>query len=150
MSYAGEAPGVGAASPPIPGDHPIHRFYWEAVARRELQLLKCRGCGRFVHYPRPVCPRCLSEDLHPETISGRATLYSYSIVVQPGHPFFVDKVPYAIGVVEIEEEAGVRIPAGIDADESELRCGIPMEVVFKQVTDTLVLPYFVPSRRQGE
>jgi uncharacterized OB-fold protein len=150
MADAGTALGIGALSPPIPGDHPVHRFYWEAVARRELHLLKCQGCGRFVHYPRPVCPRCLSDDLVPEAISGRGTLYSYTVVMQPGHPYFVDKVPYVIGVVEIAEEAGVRLPAGIDADEEQLRCGIPMEVVFKQVTETLVLPYFRPSGAAGE
>jgi hypothetical protein len=127
----------------------MHKFYWDAVARRELHLLKCRGCGHFVHYPRPTCPRCQSDDLEPEKISGRGTLYSYTVVMQAGHPFFVDKVPYVIGVIEIDEEPGVRMPGGIDADESDLRCGIPMEVVFKEVTETLVLPYFRPSEGSG-
>jgi uncharacterized OB-fold protein len=122
----------------------MHQFYWDAVARRQLQLLRCQDCGHFVHYPRPVCPRCLSDDLQPETISGRGTLYSYTVVMQAGHPFFIDKIPYAIGVMEIEEEPGVRMPGGIDAAEADLVCGLPMEVVFKDVTDTLVLPFFRP------
>jgi uncharacterized OB-fold protein len=64
--------------------------------------------------------------------------------MQAGHPFFVDKIPYVIGVMEIEEEPGVRMPGGIDAGEADLVCGMPMEVVFKDVTDTLVLPFFRP------
>lgn len=137
---------VGASSPPVPGDHPMHWFYWDAVARRQLELLRCRGCGHFVHYPRPVCPRCHGDDLAPEAISGHGVLYSFTVVVQPGHPFFADKVPYVIGVVEIDEEPGVRLPTGIDAPEEQLRCGMPMEVVFKDVTPTLVLPFFRPVR----
>ena len=149
MADADGRGGVGALSPPVPGEHPMHKFYWDAVGRHELQLLKCQGCGHFVHYPRPTCPRCRSDDLQPETITGRGTLYSYTVVMQAGHPFFVDKIPYVIGVIEIDEEPGVRMPAGIEAEESDLRCGIPMEVVFKNVTDTLVLPYFRPSERSG-
>jgi uncharacterized OB-fold protein len=62
--------------------------------------------------------------------------------MQAGAPYFVDKVPYVIGVIDIEEEPGVRIPAGIEGVDSDLRCGIPMEVFFVDVTDTLTLPYF--------
>ena len=140
----------GALSPPVPGHHPMHQFYWDAVAKHELQLLRCQSCRHFVHYPRPICPRCHSMELQPEPISGRGTLYSYTVVMQAGHPFFVDKIPYVIGVVEIEEEAGVRLPAGIEGTEDELRCGILVEVVFRDVTDTLVLPYFRPSTGSGQ
>jgi uncharacterized OB-fold protein len=88
-------------------------------------------------------------ELAPEAISGRGTLYSYTVVMQAGHPYFVDKIPYVIGVIEIDEEPGVRLPAGIDGAEDELRCGIAVEVVFKDVTDTLVLPFFRPSSGSG-
>jgi uncharacterized OB-fold protein len=149
MVESADTAGAGALSPPIPGKHPTHQFYWDAVARREIQLLKCLDCGHFVHYPRPVCPHCLSSDLRPETISGKGTLYSYTVVMQPGHPYFVDKIPYVIGVFEIDEEPGVRMPRGIDAAPEVLRCGMPMEVVFKDVTDTLVLPFFRPAELSG-
>lgn len=137
-------PGAGALSPPIPGMHPMHQFYWDAVKEHQLRLLRCQGCGHFVHYPRPICPRCRSLDLAPEAISGRGTLYSYTVVMQAGHPYFVDKIPYVIGVVEIDEEAGVRLPAGIEGAEEDLHCGAPVEVVFRDVTDSLVLPFFRP------
>jgi uncharacterized OB-fold protein len=144
MSDVGVTEPMGASSPPIPGDHPLHRFYWEAVRNHQLQLLRCDGCRHFVHYPRPICPRCGSTSLTPTPISGRGTLYSYTVVMQAGHPYFVDKIPYVIGVVEIEEEVGVRMPAGIEGTEEELRCGTPMEVVFRDVTESLVLPFFRP------
>jgi uncharacterized protein len=145
MTEAGVVEPTAEFSPPIPGHHPIHQFYWDAVRAGKLQLLRCQRCGHFIHYPRPICHWCLSTDLLPETISGRGTLYSYTVVMQAGHPFFVDKVPYTIGVMEIDEEPGVRMPGGIDASEEELSCGIRLEVVFKAVTPSLTLPYFRPS-----
>ena len=149
MVVRSEVPGPGVLSPPVPGDHPTHRFYWDAVRERRLCLLRCRGCRHFVHYPRPICPRCGSLELAPEAISGRGTLYSYTVVMQAGHPYFVDRIPYVIGVVEIEEEEGVRMPAGIEAAEEDLRCGIAVEAVFRDVTDDLVLPFFRPSTGVG-
>ncbi len=141
---------VSALSPPVPGEHPVHQFYWDAVREGQLKLLRCQSCRHFIHYPRPICRFCGSVDLTPEPISGRGTLYSYTVVMQPGHPFFMDKIPYIIGVMEIDEEPGVRLPGGIEAAEDELRCGIPLEVLFKQVTPTLTLPFFRPTGRQAQ
>ena len=98
-----------------------------------------------MHYPRPVCDRCQSTDLQPEPISGRGTLYSFCVVMAAGHPYFADKLPYVLGIVEIDEEAGVRIPTGmVDHDGWTLRCGMPVEVTFRRVTPDLTLPYFRP------
>jgi uncharacterized OB-fold protein len=83
--------------------------------------------------------------LAPEEISGKGSLYSYSVVVQAGHPYFADKVPYVIGIVEIDEEPGVRVATNIvGCSESDLRCGMAVGVEFWRVTPTLTLPFFRP------
>ena len=65
---------------------------------------------------------------------------------QASHPYFADKLPYIIGVIDLEEEPGVRLPTGIvDCARDDLRCGMAMEVVFRAVTPTLTLPYFRPT-----
>jgi len=134
-------------SPPIPERTELTAFYWDAVDAHRLELLRCRGCGHFVHYPRAICNRCLGTDLAPEEVSGRGTLYSYCEIMQASHPYFLDRLPYLIGIIDLEEEPGVRIPTGIvECTADELRCGIAMEVVFEEVTPTLTLPYFRPVR----
>lgn len=134
-----------ASSPPVPEPDDRTRFYWDAVAQHRLELLRCQQCGHYVHYPRPICDRCHSTDLAPEEISGRGTLYSWCEIVQPSHPYFAERLPYFIGVIDAEEEPGVRIPTGIvECARADLRCGIPMEVVFRQITPTLTLPFFRP------
>jgi uncharacterized protein len=140
----------GTLLPPVPELTDLNRFYWEAIREHRLELLRCQACGHFVHYPRPVCDRCQSVDLAPEGISGRGTLYSYCTVVQAGHPYFVDQVPYVIGVVDIAEEPGVRIPTGIiEHDDVVLRCGIPVEVAFRDLDPTLTLAFFRPVGGDG-
>src|SRR4051812_3409913 len=99
----------GSLSPPVPEITDLNRFYWEAAREHRLELLRCQRCGHYVHYPRPMCERCRSTDLAPEPVSGDGALYSFCIVRQPGHPYFADKVPYPLGIVEIDEEPGVRI-----------------------------------------
>ena len=53
------------ASPPVPVPDELTRFYWDAVSDRRIELLRCQACGHYVHYPRPICNRCLSTDLAP-------------------------------------------------------------------------------------
>ena len=147
MSTSTFDPNDPTQSPPVPLPTEDTKFYWDAVAQRRLELLRCQQCGHFVHYPRNVCNRCLSTDLKPEQVSGRGTLYSYCEVIQASHPYFTDKVPYFIGVIDLWEEPGVRLPTGlVDCTADELRCDMPMELVFCDVTPTLILPFWRPAK----
>ena len=60
---------------PLPSD--VTRFFWDAVQQGRLMFLRCQACRHFMHYPRTLCNRCLSEDLAPEAVSGRATVATY-------------------------------------------------------------------------
>jgi uncharacterized protein len=139
------APAAGS-SPPVPAPGPLTRFYWEAVDRHQLMILRCQTCGHYVHYPRPICDRCQSMELAPGEVSGRATLYSYTVVMQAFHPYFVDRIPYVLAVVELVEEPGLRVTTNIvGVPEEDLKIGMPLEVVFTAVTDYLTLPMFEPT-----
>ena len=133
-------------SPPVP--HPDHltQFFWDGLAQHRILILRCRSCGHYVHYPRPICDRCQATDLSPEQVSGRGTLYSYTVVAQAFHPYFVDKLPYVLAVVELEEEPGLRLTTNIvNCPESDLRVGLPVEASFAEVADQLTLAIFQPS-----
>lgn len=135
-----------ASSPPMPIPTAITGFYWEAVNVGELKLLRCQACRHFVHYPRPICDRCQSTDLSPESISGRARLYSHTWAKQAFHPYYVDRLPYCIAVVEIVEEDGVRLTTNIvDCEPEEIRPGMELEVVFTEVAPGYQLPFFRPA-----
>ena len=53
--------------------------------------------------------------------------------------------PYVIAIVELDEQTDLRLPTNIVGCESgELRCGLPVRVVFEQHDDVYV-PLFTPS-----
>ena len=138
-------PLTAAEIPPVPDPTDVTQFFWDGVRRHTLLILRCQACGHFVHYPRVVCNRCLSTDLAPEPVSGQATLYSYTVVMQAFHPYFVDRIPYVLAVVELPEEPGLRLTTNIvDCPEERLAIGMAVEVVFTEVAPGLTLPLFRP------
>jgi uncharacterized OB-fold protein len=132
-----------ATLPPLPLPNPMTQFFWDGCKAHKLMILRCRNCGHFIHYPRPVCNVCLSTDQSPEEVSGKATLYAYTLTLQAFHPYYADKLPYTLAVVELEEQPGLRITTNIvDVPEAELTTGLPVEVVWREVAPDLTLPMF--------
>ena len=134
-----------SVAPPLPVANPLTEFFWEGTRAHKLLIPRCQSCGHFVHYPRPVCERCLSEDLAPEEVSGNATLYSYTITMKPWHPFWVDKVPYVLASVELPEQPDLKMLTNIvECEHDALEIGMPVEVTFREVAAELTLPFFKP------
>ncbi len=130
---------------PIPNPTPESRPFWDAARRHELMLPRCRACGRYHYYPRAVCPHCLSGDLAWERVSGRGTVYTFS-VIHRGLKGFPLGEPYVLAMVELDE--GPRMMTnlvGIEPDPATIRFGMPVEVVFEDVSDTVALPRFRPA-----
>jgi uncharacterized OB-fold protein len=127
------------------------QFFWDGVSKDELWMLKCQNCGHYIHFPKPICRFCRSANLAPERVSGRATLYSWTIAMQPFHPFFVDRIPYTIATVELIEQPGLMMVSNIvDCAEDDLAGNMRLEVVFRQVGEELKLPLFRPARAAWE
>jgi uncharacterized OB-fold protein len=119
--------------------------FWEAARRHELMLPRCRACGFLFYYPRAACPRCLSGDLEWRRMSGRGRLDTFT-VVHRGLPNFALGTPYIIAMVELEE--GPRLMSNlvdVEPDPAKIRIGMPLEVVFRDVSDTIALPHFRPA-----
>jgi uncharacterized OB-fold protein len=130
----------------MPAPDPLTKFFWDGLKEHKLMILRCQSCGHYIHWPRPVCRFCLSTDLAPAQVSGKATLYSWTIAVQPFHPFFVDKVPYVIATVELVEQKNLKMVSNlIDCPEEKIRAGMPLQVVFKEVAPGFTLPLFRPA-----
>lgn len=135
------------ARPPMPAPSQLTQFFWDGVARGELWIQRCQACGHYIHYPKIICRYCQSRDLAGEPVSGKATLYSWTIATQPFHPFWVDKVPYTLATVELAEQPRLMFLTQIvDCPEDELEAGMPLEVTFVEQTPELTLPFFRPAR----
>jgi uncharacterized OB-fold protein len=82
----------------------------------------------------------------PEELSGRGTVYTYTIAEQAFHPFFADRLPYVLVVVDLEEQPGLRFVSElVQCSPEEVSVGMPVEVVWEDVTEEVTLPLFKPA-----
>ncbi|CAM5476497.1 Zn-ribbon domain-containing OB-fold protein [Streptomyces aurantiogriseus] len=115
----------------VPEADAFTRTYWDAAAEGRLLIRRCGACGRPHHYPREFCPYCWSEDVRWEAASGRATLYTWSVVHRNDLPPFGERVPYVAAVVDLAE--GVRMATElVGVSEGELQAGMGLRVAFPE------------------
>ena len=93
---------------PIPTN--MTRPFWQGAADSRLMLQFDPASNRFQFYPRPASLETGKQNLEWRTASGKGVIYSFTITHVPAAGF-EDKVPYAIGLVELDE--GVRIVANL-------------------------------------
>ncbi|UGY92012.1 Zn-ribbon domain-containing OB-fold protein [Streptomyces gobiensis] len=127
----------------VPEADVFSRTYWDAAACGRLLIRRCLSCTAAHHYPREFCPRCWSEDVSWETASGRATLYTWSVVHRNDLPPFGGRVPYVAAVVDLAE--GPRMMTEVSGcAEGGLRVGMPLRVAFCAAGE-LAVPIFRPA-----
>lgn len=128
---------------PVPRIDDDSRPYWEGARRHELVILRCQECAHFIHYPRRECPKCGSTRIAPARVSGRGVVHSYTVTHHKGAPGFADATPYVVVLVELEEQEGLRVIANLRGCRPEdARVGMPVEVVFEDVSPEISLPQF--------
>ncbi len=129
---------------PIPALEPLTEAFWRACRAGRLEFTHCVPCDHLIHPARPICPRCRGRSLDTVQVGGRARLYSYTVNHQawyPGQP-----VPYVIGLVELVEQPGLRLMTNIvRCPLEDVQIGMPLRVLFEEVTDTIALPLFAPE-----
>lgn len=124
-----------------------NEHFWRGGAHGELRILHCDACETWVHPPQPVCPECLATTLTPCAVSGRATLATYTVNRNRWIPGF--DPPYAIGIVELPEQSGLRLTTQIVGVEfDDIRIGMPLRVRFEVWEDgdeRVHIPLFEPA-----
>ncbi len=134
---------MAAYAKPLPEITPEMAPFWDAARRRQLVVQRCTGCGTYRFPARELCSRCLSRESTWVPVSGRGTVFTWAVVHQASHPGFAAEVPYALVTVELEE--GARLLTNVVGCRVEdLRAGLPVEVVFEDVTPDVTLPKFRP------
>jgi uncharacterized OB-fold protein len=134
------------ASRLAPAITPDTQFFWNGLQERKLLIQRCGGCGALRHPPRPMCPKCRSLDWNPVESSGRGTVYSYVMPLEPRFPFF--DYPYIVALVDLEE--GVRLVSNLcGVDPADVTVGMPVEVFYRTFDNDLVLHQFRPAAAKG-
>lgn len=117
--------------------------FWTSGADGLLRILRCGSCGSYQHPPQPVCPACHSASLSWEPVSGRGSLWSWTVNRYQWIPSMPP--PYIVAEVELAEQAGLRLLTNlVDGDPAALRVGMAVSVCFARAGDTFI-PLFRPA-----
>jgi len=135
-----------AQYPPQPSPDFDTEGFWEATADGRLALCRCVECGLWLQPPLERCRRCAGLTAF-EDVAGTGTIYSFIVQRQPSVVGYLDAIPYVVALVELDEQAGLRLPARIVGIEPE-RVTVGMRVVVDLVAlpgGDYVVPVFQPA-----
>ena len=130
---------------PLPQPDALTQPFWDAARAGRLEVQRCGGCGYYNHPPRPLCDRCSSQDLAFQEVSGRGTVYSFTVMRQRNVAGFEQDVPYINLLVELVEQPQLFMISRLPGGASEgLAIGLPVLVYFEPFDGGLALPQFRP------
>ena len=119
---------------PGPGDH----HWFDAAAAGTLLLKQCATCGAHHHYPRALCPFCLSDDVDWVPALGTGEIHTFSVTRPRGD------AAYCIAYVKLDE--GVTMLTNVvDCELDAVRIGQRVRVVFRKTKGGFSVPMFTPA-----
>jgi uncharacterized protein len=124
--------------------------FWEATRDERYLVQWCTACDDPIFYPREACPHCLSADtLTWRASSGNAVVHAVSVQYRPGNPTMVDRVPYAVAIVELDAGGGdktIRCMTNVvDCDPETVAVGHAVSLTWEPLSDGRNLPLFRPT-----
>jgi uncharacterized OB-fold protein len=120
--------------------------FWVAAGRHQLVVQRCRNCGTIRHPPGPFCPRCRTQEAEWVELSGRATLYSFTVIRHALVPQLRDFLPMVIAVVEPEGAPSARLVANlVNVAVGDVAIGMALEVVWEDVEEGIAVYRFQPA-----
>ena len=133
-------------SKPVPRIRELTEGFWQGCNKHELRVQQCKHCGVFRFPPQAMCAQCHSTDTQWTRVSGKGSIYSYIMPsrTSPGElPAKGFDYPYVVALIELADAGGVRMASNIvDCAAQDVEIGMPVEVVFDDVSDEITLPKF--------
>jgi uncharacterized protein len=129
------------ADRPLPAVTELTAPFWAAARQHRLVAQRCADCQTLRFPPERACFECGSTSSNWESLSGRATLYSWTVGYPPLLPYFARLAPVPVVAVELEE--GPRMVSRLpDVSVGEYQIGMPLQADFEDIDDTLSLVVF--------
>ncbi len=120
--------------------------FWDAAREHRLVAPQCRQCLTFRMPPTPFCPNCRAQDVEWVQLSGRGSVYTFTVAHHPVVPELKDSVPYVIAVVSLEGAGDARLITNIVGCSPEaVQVDAPVQVVWDDRPDGSTIPRFVPA-----
>lgn len=118
------------------------RAFWDAAADGRLVVERCGACGAHAFPPRGICRSCRGRFMERAEVTGRGTVYSYTVNYQRWLPDL--EVPYAVVLVEFPAYPGVRVVGRLrGCSVDEVRVGLAVDIGFEPGPGGFAIPSFV-------
>ena len=117
--------------------------FWEGCKQHVFLVHRCIECGR-AYWPASTCLDHGSAAMEWQPASGRAEVFTYTIVHHAYDRSMADKLPYAATVVKLDEGPFFHTDI-VGCAPSDVRVGMRVRVVFESVDDETVIPHFTPD-----
>jgi uncharacterized OB-fold protein len=120
-----------------------NRPFWTSGGTGQWSLPWCSECSLYIHPGQPRCPRCLNDSLAPRPVSGRGSVFTFTVSNYQWLPGWA--TPYVAAIIELDDQAGLRVTSNlVGVEAADVRIGMPVEVTFSQQGEYWV-PLFRPA-----
>jgi uncharacterized protein len=126
----------------LPAISETDKPFWEAAKRHELVAQKCLNCGTYYSLPT-YCIACDNPKMAWVKVSGRGEVFTFVVYHQLYHPGWKGDIPYNVSWIKLDEGPLI-ISNIINCKNESIYIGMPVEVVFNDVTEEVTLPKFKP------
>ena len=128
----------------LPDITSVDKPFWEAAKRHELMAYKCLNCGTF-YSQATDCIACDSPQMGWVRVSGKGEVFTFGVYHQLYHPAWKEDTPYNVAWIKLDE--GPLIMSNVvECKNEDIHIGMPVEVVFDDVTEEVTLPKFKPVK----
>jgi len=119
----------------------VAKPFYEAMQQHKLLIQQCQSCETYQPPAQVICDHCGSNKLIWCEANGKGVIYSFVIFHRSFHPYYDDKIPYTVALVELDE--GPRVMGHIEAKAGQdYQVGSVVTANFKTINKKNELLYF--------
>ena len=142
---------LAARYPAVLIDHD-NKAQFQGYLDHRLLINRCLECSYWINPPRPMCPKCWSDRVEPQEVSGRGRVQWFTLLDPgtpgnpgaPGAPGAEPAHPYAAVVVELAEQPNLRVETTVvGCRPDHIACDIAVELTWQE-SNGAPLPVFRP------
>jgi uncharacterized OB-fold protein len=131
---------------PLPVPDVDSQQFWDSCKAHQLSAQRCAICKKFRWPPQAFCPDCYSWKFDWTKLSETGTVASFVVVHYVSIPAYQEDVPYVVAHITLDNTDNhiTIISNVIGCPWEQVRVGMPVRVVFDDVTPEITLPKFRP------
>ncbi|WP_157788899.1 Zn-ribbon domain-containing OB-fold protein [Rhodococcus rhodochrous] len=133
-------------SKPIPVPDEADLPYWDGLKDGRLVLCRCDNCGLLTQRLPMLCVSCRTEAFSWAEVSGRGSIYSFTIMRRSWVSGF-GGFPYVVVAVAIEEQPSLVLITNLVGDFviDDLEIGMPVTATYEERGDAALLQFRLGS-----